>query len=195
MENPTNMPTFAAPMEKLFEKAYSLNVARLAVGHHTDTFQVEDDFFTHFPHSIIEGAKVTVTLDMEKTGTHLDITMHFAGDIFLPCDRCMELYPFAVSFSRRVIYSFSPSLKMSDDIDIVFVEKSEDKLVLAQDFYDFLTIEVPLRRVPAKEIHLCAPAVLQMLNLDEHGNPLHPEEENLDEDITDPSELLDDEDA
>lgn len=159
-------------MEKLFERAYSLNVARLTIGHHTDTFEIGGDFFEHYPHSIIEDAKVTATLQMEKTRTHLDVTMHLAGDIFLPCDRCLELYPFPINVSHRVVYSFSPDMQESDDIDIVYVDKGEDKLVFAQEFYDFMTIEVPIRRVPKKDIHLCDAAVLKLLNLDENGDPL-----------------------
>jgi uncharacterized metal-binding protein YceD (DUF177 family) len=55
------------------------------------------------------------------------------------------------------------------------IEDSTMVIYLAQDFYDFIILQLPLRRVPEASVHLCAPEVLDLLGLKADGSPKDPE--------------------
>jgi len=52
---------------------------------------------------------------------------------------------------------------------------------LLQEFYDFLNLAVPIRKVPDSKIHICPPEVLALLGLDEEGAPVSSKEESSEE--------------
>lgn len=174
-------------MDKLFESRYSLNVARLSVGRHTDQFEIDDDFFAHFDKVLIEGGKVTASLAIDKFATHMVVDMKFAGEITLLCDRCLEPYSQPLATQHRVVYSFDRDKQFGDNDEVIVCSKDEPRLSLVQEFYDFMALEVPYRSIPPREVHLCAPDVLQMLNLDANGHPLKnlPAPDANDDDDTD----------
>jgi uncharacterized protein len=164
--------TFVAPMDKLFESRYSLNVARLSAGRHTDRFEIDDAFFEHFGNALVQGGNLVATLDIQTYETHLDVKMHFTGTIRLMCDRCNDPYDHALDMAHRVVYSFSQSMRFENQDEVIYTSRDESKLSLLQEFYDFIALEVPIRHVPAPQVHRCDPAVLRLLGLDEHGEPL-----------------------
>ncbi|RMG26801.1 MAG: DUF177 domain-containing protein [Bacteroidetes bacterium] len=158
-------------MDKSFERTYSINVARLKPGAHEDSFLLDSDFFSHFAGSLIEKGNVRANLDLIRYGTHLDVTFRFEGHIWLPCDRCGEEYSHAIRQQERIIYAFDEEMKF-EGYEVMFVDRMEPALSIVQELYDFLTISVPLRRVPAREVHICNPEILALLGLDPEGNEL-----------------------
>ena len=70
------------------------------------------------------------------------------------------------------------------DTEVIYIDRFEAHLNFVQEFYDFITLSVPLRKVPPTEVHLCAPEVLDFLGLESDGSPKvtysDPETETLD---------------
>lgn len=165
--------------DKSFERQYTVNVARLKLGEHTDEFFVGSEFFEYFQHDLIQDASVKVSLKIRKNESHLDVTFLLSGSIILPCDRCSEPYPHQIDASPRVFYAFDEDFK-AEGQEVMYVDPNEAYLSIIQELYDFINLEVPLRRVPEPEVHLCSPETLRMLGMDERGNPL-PEEEHEDQ--------------
>ncbi len=158
-------------MDKSFERRYSINVARLKSGKHTDHFSLDRAFFEQYEGAIIENADVQIDLDIIKYETHLDVTFYFKGHVMLPCDRCGEPYLHPINLKERIIYAFDRDMDF-EGYEVMYVSSQESHLVIAQELYDFLTLAIPIRKVPDKNIHLCSPEVLAILGLDEHGEPL-----------------------
>lgn len=157
--------------DRKFEREYSLNVVRLGLGKHQDSFKIDDSFFAHFEQSMVREGELEVVLNIEKFPTHLDVGFHIKGAAMLACDRCGSPYSHAVDHQFRIIYSFDPDLDF-EGYEVMHVKEQESHLVLVQELYDFVHLAIPMRKVPPKEVHLCAPEVLKMLGLTEEGEPI-----------------------
>jgi uncharacterized protein len=162
--------------ERSFARKYSLNIARLSPGQHEEQFDIDDDFFQHFDRSLIEAGQVKVKVKIMKYETHLDVRFYFDGELMLPCDRCMELYPQPISTEHRIFYSFDPDMDF-EGYEVMHIDRDKPDLNVVQELYDFIHLAMPIRRVPPKEVHLCPENVLALLGLDAEGNPAEPEEE------------------
>jgi uncharacterized metal-binding protein YceD (DUF177 family) len=114
------------------------------------------------------------------------VDMEQKGEIILLCDRCLEPYPQPLYTRNRVIYSFDKFKQFDGDDEVIPCNKDESRLSLVQELYDFMAIQVPLRHIAPKEVHLCDPEVLRLLHLDPDGNPPPnlpaPEPDNNDDD-------------
>lgn len=163
-------------MDKSFERKYSVEVPKLRYGDNEEAFELDRSFFEEFEFSPIHEGKLKVDVKIDKTNTHLDARFHIAGSIFVECDRCLEPYPFSVDFETRIVYSYDESLEFETD-EVVLIDKSTPTVYFAQDFYDFLVIQIPLRKVPEPSVHLCAPQVLALLGLNPDGSPIEEDEQ------------------
>lgn len=166
--------------DKSFLKGYSLDVARVAEGKSQLSYKIEGKFFEHFEKSEVEEGDLEIRLEMDKNRSHLDIKFHLSGWVHLPCDRCREAYKQELKNDFRIIYSFA-AREQDDKVEVVVIDRDEDQLSLIQDFYDFVHLSLPMRRVAEPEVHLCDPEILKVLGLDQDGNPL--ETEKSDEEV------------
>ena len=166
-------------MDKLFDKEYSIEVQKLELGESKEDFNIGRSFFEAFEHSLVADGDLTVQADIIKYNTHLDVTFSFKGEIMLACDRCSEPYPYPLEFSNRVIFSYDESMEFNTD-DVVLLDRNQNEVQIAEDLYDFINLQVPLRKVPEPEVHVCAPEVLKILGLvesEEAENEANEEEE------------------
>jgi uncharacterized protein len=177
-------------VDKLFERKYSVDVPKLRQGLNEAVFTVDPSFFVHFEYSPIQEGNVKVVVSIDKSTTHLDAKFHFQGEIMVECDRCLEPYPFPVDFETRIVYTFDEELEFDTD-EVVLIDESTPTLFFAQDFYDFIVLQIPLRRVPSPEVHLCAPQVLELLGLNPDGSPKEEPVEEEAENDTEGSEVED----
>lgn len=163
-------------MDKSFERQYAINVARLKNGNHQDSFEIDSNFFQHFEKSLVSEGLVHALLDITKYETHLDVKFTFTGKISLNCDRCGEPYLHQLDAEQRIIYAFDSDMQF-EGYEVMYVNKDEPQLVLVQEFYDFISLSIPLRKVPHPDVHICAPEVLELLGLNEKGEPLAKDED------------------
>ncbi|MDX1906838.1 MAG: DUF177 domain-containing protein [Bacteroidia bacterium] len=165
--------------DKTFERQYSVNVARLRDGITEEVFEAGAAFFEYFPHAPIREGDVQVRLVIDKSARMLDVHFHVTGQVMLACDRCLQPYNQPVETVERVIYSFDPSLNL-DDEEIIYVNPQEPQLSVLQECYDFIMLSVPMRKVPAPDLHTCSPEVLALIQ-----NPGQDHEEDDDADESD----------
>ncbi|MCB9233818.1 MAG: DUF177 domain-containing protein [Bacteroidia bacterium] len=149
-------------MDKIFEKKYSVEVPKLILGYQEEEFLIEKDFFDQFELSPIEDGEVRVKARITKFNTHFDIIFEFSGYIMLECDRCMEPYPHQFSNSHRVIFTYDEKVEKETD-DVVLIDRNNPLLSFVNEFYDFLVLEIPIRKVPAPSVHKCAPEILALI--------------------------------
>lgn len=150
-------------MDKSFEKAYYLQHSMLRLGNSQATYTLQKDFFSHFEHSPIQNADVTVHLDIVKYETHLDVKFHIEGKVEVECDRCMEWMNYPISGEERVIYSFDKSMKFSESDDVVYANPKESNISLVSDIYDFVCISLPLRKVHEDIEEQCSEEILKYI--------------------------------
>lgn len=162
-------------------RQYSFELNKLKDGPNELSFEIDRSFFAEFEHSLVEEGEVSIQAVIEKFKTHLDVVLHLKGVLQLPCDRCTEPYPFDVDTSRRLILAFEKQSKFVNE-EVVMIDSNAIWIDLSKEFYDFIHLEVPLRKVPEPEIHLCDDEVLNMLGLkeDEQEADPNPEEKEID---------------
>lgn len=155
-------------MDKLFERLYSIDLPKLKLGEHQFSWEIKDEFFEHFEHSQVTNAEITIEGKVTKYGTHVDGVFLMKGSLKLPCDRCTELYDHPVDTERRVIFGYDERLAKEND-DVILIDKDTTLIDLSGEFYDFIHLEVPIRRVPPIEIHECPESVIELLNKKEEN--------------------------
>ncbi len=169
--------------QRLFEEQYSLNIARLKPGKQEESFVLDRSFFEHFDFGLSQDGQVNAHLDIHKFDSHIDVKFHLSGTVQVPCDRCLEPFSQPIDTTHRIVYSFDPNQKFNGT-EVLEIKEEEPLLSVAQEFYDFVHVSLPLRRVPPKDIHTCDPAVLEVLGIDEYGNPVErPKTESSEDDI------------
>lgn len=173
-------------VDKLFERKYAIDIPKLSYGVNEDSFTVDSSFFAEFEFSPIHEGNLKVDAVILRTETQLDAKFHFHGVIDLECDRCLEPYPFPLDFEMRVVFAYDAELEFDTD-EVMLIEESTPVLYMAKDFYDFIVLQIPLRRIAEPDVHLCAPNVLELLGLNPDGTAKEPEvEEEESEDEMDP---------
>ena len=150
-------------MDRFFEKNYSIQVSKLKNGLSTEHFEIHDEFFGHFEYSPIEHGKLGVDATIMKYETHLDISFDIKGEITLECDRCMDPYPHQLATKDRVIYAYDERLEYQTD-DVVQIAPNQHLIPIHQELYDFILLQVPIRKVPDMSLHKCNPEVLKYIS-------------------------------
>jgi len=149
-------------VDKLFDNLYSIEIPKLKFGEQELVWEINDDFFGHFEKPLVQVAVIRIAGTVTKYETHVDAIFRLTGSIQLECDRCTEEYMQPVNATRRVIFAYNENLR-DDNEDVILVDPSEDVIHLAPEFYDFIHLEVPIRKVPESSVHECPPAILETL--------------------------------
>lgn len=147
-------------------KQYNIGFVGLAIGTHRFTFDIDPDFFLHFEEAAFEKGRVVLNFDLEKSNNMLALHFQFNGDVYLACDRCLEMYQQPIELQKQILVKFgSGFLEQSDEI--VIIPETESHIDISQFVYEFLHLGLPLRRVhpdTADGMHGCDPKVMESLN-------------------------------
>lgn len=162
-------------MKKSFDKKYAIQVGSMKYGAHTDQLSIDQEFFDHFEDGEVSDGLIAVHLDMFRYDTHLDVKFKLDGSVKLNCDRCLEPYDFPIESEHRIIYSFDKEMNFKG-YEVMYADPYANHISLVQELYDFVSIAIPLRKVPDESIHTCDPAVVSYI-LSEDDAPVEQEEE------------------
>jgi uncharacterized metal-binding protein YceD (DUF177 family) len=128
----------------------NIELPKLKNGKNEFRFEIGKKFFTHFESSLVEEGRVSVILDLYKSLNQLDAHFRFEGEIELLCDRCMLPFAYPVIREQRLIYAYRDSGIQEDDSEdeVSYMEPKNHLLDISQEVYDFICLEVPIRKVP-----------------------------------------------
>ncbi len=172
-------------MDKEFVRRYSVEIPKLELGENKDKFDIESSFFKAFENAPVQEGNIQVDAVINKHRRFLDARFKFKGQITLHCDRCLEPYPYELDFEQAVIYSYDEELEFDTD-EVVLIDENSPYLSLFKDFYDFVVLQIPLRKVPPEDLHKCPDSVLEMLGLKEKEEPQEETEAAEEEEPIDP---------
>jgi uncharacterized metal-binding protein YceD (DUF177 family) len=145
-------------------RPFSIEIQKLKPGTHHFDFVVDDAFFAGRENSPIQKANVALAVQLDKSPTLMDARFSMYGVVELACDRCLQPYPQTVSGDARVIYSMDRSVKGSHGEDIVYVRPDTVHLDLQQEIYDFIVLQIPLKKIPQGcPGPMCPPTVAQYI--------------------------------
>lgn len=126
---------------------YAIRISQLPIGIHYYDFHITNSLKEKFESQLVNYFDVQAKVRLNKTTEFIEVNFHLSGKIGLDCDRCVEKFDYWVDTHQKVIYTFKP-VSHNDDDEIIFLGPHTDYLDLSQEFYDFICLEIPQRKVP-----------------------------------------------
>ncbi|MCS6917480.1 MAG: DUF177 domain-containing protein [Chitinophagales bacterium] len=152
-------------------RAFDIAFVGLPAGVTEFVYTVDEEFFRHYPGSLIEQADVQVNLFFDKQPSFFLLTFRMTGTIRTNCHRCDAELDFPVSLNRAVVVKFDSHREDEADdshADVVYLRRSDSHLSVAQMIYDFLSLSLSERSITCDQLPVprtCDPAVTARLQL------------------------------
>lgn len=131
-----------------FLRNYDIDIIKLKDGKHSFSFEVTNDFFKFYEaEDWVNGANITVTVNLNKTVSVMEVDFDIKGTVGLTCDRSLEEFDHPLELTEKVIYKYGPMVQEISE-DVFMITKDTPSINVAQLIYEFI-----LLAIPAKKIH------------------------------------------
>jgi len=127
-------------------RQFDLDIYKLSSKKHYYEFDIDNSFFESFEHSLIEKGNLKVKLTLEKSETMLIADFTIAGFIKLICDRSLDEFDYPLDLTRQVIFKYGTEFAEISD-EVVTIPKEIQKLDVSQFIYEFIGLEVPMKKL------------------------------------------------
>jgi uncharacterized protein len=145
--------------------SYTIGISGLREGRHTIDFEIDNRFFESFEESEVREGSLVVIVELEKRASHADMSIRISGEVKVCCDRCLEMFFYPVECENRLLIKFGKKIEEGDP-DIVSLSADENELDLRQNFYEYIHLALPIRKVhpdDQKGNSTCDPVMLEKL--------------------------------
>lgn len=143
---------------------YDVEFKGLKEGLHEFGFEVQDKFFEHFEQGLVSKGNVSIKVILEKRSSFMKLFIENNGYVELTCDRCLENYRQKVKNKYELFVKYGEN--DYEDDEIIWILPEEHKLNLAQLFYEYIVLGLPMKQVhPDKKDGTsgCNPEMLERL--------------------------------
>lgn len=123
--------------------AYSIPLIGRKDGMHQFDFQIDTDFFSHFPESPITEGAFKVQVNLDKKPNVIDVQVDFEGTMLVPCDRCLEPMHLPLASLDRLVIKYSEDAKEDTD-EVVYLSFETGEWNVAKYIYEFICLAIPL---------------------------------------------------
>lgn len=163
-------------MEK--SSVFIIQFSGLKFGKHNFKFDVDDAFFEKLEYSPIEKGEVEVKIVLEKKPSMMILDFKLNGWVAASCDRCTVEFKQPLNGEHQLFVKFGDDFDELDEALLVIPHESYE-LDVSQLIYEFVQLNVPLRKIPCEEnddTSLCDQETLKVLEASEidekSSNPL-----------------------
>ncbi len=148
-------------------------------------YVLDNQFFADIDAPEVQKGQLHVNLAVKKNLGVYVLDFHIAGNVVVPCDRCLDDMEIPVEADNTLKVKLG--LEFSDGDDFVIIPEDEGYINVAWFIYEFIALSLPMKHVHA--LGECNEAMLGALN--EHLAISLDEDEDLEaDDSTDHSEEL-----
>lgn len=146
-------------------KEYNINFGSLKLGKHLFEFTADDNFFSFFDYSLVKKGKVEVSLVLEKQRESL-LILHFTlkGAITLECDRCLDEFDYPIKSEHRLLVKLEGKQQENDNDELIFLSPETYHLDVSPYIYEFINLNLPLKRVCEEGGKTCNPNMINYLD-------------------------------
>jgi uncharacterized metal-binding protein YceD (DUF177 family) len=127
-------------------EAYQIPIISLEDKAYQYTFSGDDTFFAAFEQDWVEKGAFKVTVDLTKSALMIQVQLQITGSIELTCDRSLERFDSPITVNEKLIFKYSDHNEDMGD-NLFLLDRKEPKLDLSQDIFDFIALEVPMRKL------------------------------------------------
>jgi uncharacterized metal-binding protein YceD (DUF177 family) len=127
-------------------KEFDIHIYRLENGDHTFSFDLNDAFFNCFENSPVSKGEMQINLLLTKNSSMLSTEINGNGWVELICDRSLEKFQHPLHFKRRLIFKLGEGDEELSE-EMYLIDKNTQILNLAQYIYEFIGLEIPMRKI------------------------------------------------
>lgn len=167
------------------EKKYLINANLGESSFGKYQFEVDNSLLELFESDLSNELSLMVQVTIEKIGGGVLAHFDLDGYIYIPCDRCLETYKYDIKKAFEIAYLFDDKHKNQFD-DVVIIDEKQQSIDVSQELFDYITLEIPMRKVVDESIHKCDEKVMKYLE-----GKSKEEESEIDERWSKLKELLD----
>ena len=124
-------------------QVYSISLGGMKDGMHQFDFQIDTNFFAHFPESPIKEGAFEVKVALDKKPTVIDIQVGFEGKMAISCDRCLENMEMPLTGIERLLVKYSEEVKEESE-EVVYIPYETSDWNIAKYIYEFICLAIPL---------------------------------------------------
>ncbi len=128
---------------------YTLNIFGLSNKLHHFTYKLEEDFYAFFDTGIVYGGNIDVVLDFDKSDLRIECNFTLKGEVTVLCDRTLEPFEVEIDTQAKVFYKYADTTEEVDE-KMFLIEWSTQQLNLAQLFYEYTILALPIRKIHPK---------------------------------------------
>ncbi len=128
---------------------YNIEFKGLKEGVHDFEFDIDNKFFVHFDERLVDNGKVSIRVILEKRNTFLKLNLLINGWLELTCDRCLDNYRQTITNEFGLFVKFGEN-QFEENENVIWILPEEHAINLAQTFYEYVSLSIPLRHVHPK---------------------------------------------
>ncbi|MFY0689419.1 MAG: DUF177 domain-containing protein [Cyclobacteriaceae bacterium] len=127
-------------------RSFEIMISRLANGSNTFEYQLNNEFFEHFEHSLIEKGKGKAFLDVVKSETMMQLSFRIDLTIEMECDISLKKFDHQIEVENELIIKFGPEEKELSE-DVIVIRSDAQFFNVAGYIYEFCSLEVPMKSI------------------------------------------------
>lgn len=124
-------------------ESFEVNIIQ---SHSVWTYNLGAEFFGLFENSLLEAGKLTVTVKVVRRPSHIQLLFSISGMVVLVCDRSMETFDYPVHIEKQVNFELYHENKELAT-ELYMVDWKATTINIAQHVYDFVSLEVPMKKL------------------------------------------------
>ncbi|WP_186754660.1 YceD family protein [Echinicola salinicaeni] len=130
-----------------FWRAFDIEIIKLNEGKHEFTFDINDDFFSHFKdNEMVEKGDLKVTVLLNKEANLIEAIYKIEGTVELVCDRSLEKFNQTLEAEQKIIYKYGLEEKEINE-DIFMITRDTPSINVAQLIYEFIILALPAKKL------------------------------------------------
>jgi len=110
------------------------------------TYELGTTFFGLFEHSLLEKGKLTATVSVDSKRSNIQLLFSIIGAVELRCDRSLETFAYPVHIKKEVNFTLGHENKELAT-ELYMLEHKTATINIAQHLYDFVSLEVPMKKL------------------------------------------------
>ena len=127
-------------------ETYNISYKGLADGEYCYDYKVGKPFFEVYENPDIKDANLDVSVVLNKKSTHIEISFDIDGQVFLTCDRCMDVFENDFETSQTIYVKFGEEYAEEDE-NLYVLPEADNDIDLSQFINELIVVNIPMRRV------------------------------------------------
>jgi len=127
---------------------YIIDFLGLSDGKHKFNFSIDKSFLDIYQNTEINDLTISIETELEKTSRNLIFNFKINGKLNLQCDRCLDNFDLPIKYKTKLYVNFGKETSNLTDVDdTMILGKSESSIDLSKHFYDYIILQVPMKKV------------------------------------------------